>query len=317
MDLPLISIVLSTFNGEQFLETQIASLLEQTYPNLEIVVTDDASTDRTKEILKQFASDSRFRLFLHADNVGFIKNFERGMLLAKGDFIALCDQDDIWLPEKAEKLYRHIDGYSMAYCDSELIDENGQSLGKRVSDIKNMYTGRDARGFLFSNVVSGHALMLKKEVLPHALPLPLEAFHDEWLAIHATMLEGIVYVDEPLALYRQHTKNVTQIVMPKRLPSRTLNRRYEALLKKLAWIALLARIQKKEDKPFYEKLFRLFERKKRGHFVWPLFFFLLAHQRVLFRHMKKSFASKVVEIRKLARGEQEKFEPVPGAVGQR
>lgn len=315
MDLPLISIVLSTFNGEQFLETQIASLLKQTYPNLEIVITDDASTDRTPEILRQYLADTRFRIFLHSENVGFIKNFERGMLLARGDFITLCDQDDIWLPEKTEKLYRHIDGYSLAYCDSELIDENGQSLGKKVSDIKNMYTGRDARGFLFSNVVSGHALMLKKEVLPHAFPLPPEAFHDEWLAIHATMLEGIVYVDEPLALYRQHTKNVTQIVMPKRVAPRTLNRRYEALLKKLAWIGLLAGIQKKEQKPFYDQLYRLFERKKKGRFVWPLFFFLLAHQRVLFRHMKKSFASKVVEIRKLARGEQEKFEPAGGAAG--
>lgn len=304
MELPLVSIIVSTYNGEQFIKSQLESLLKQTYRNIEIVISDDASTDGTRSILLQYASLSKFTILLNKENAGFIRNFERGILLAKGVYIALCDQDDIWLPEKIEKLCRFIGDYSLVYCDSKLIDEKGEDLGKKVSDIKRMYTGTDARGFVITNIVSGHAMMFKKEILPYAMPLQTDIFHDEWLAVHAAVLNGIIYLDQPLTLYRQHAKNVTQIVMNKRLRSRSLNNRYGALLKKLHWIQLLGSIQKEENKPFYTELYRLFALKKQGRFVWPLYFFLLSHRRALFKHTRKSFLSQFVEIRKLARGER-------------
>lgn len=304
MALPLVSIVVSTYNGARFIEAQLESLLNQTYSNIEIIISDDASADETVSILQKYTSYPRCRVIANKENVGFIKNFERGMLQAKGAYIALCDQDDIWLPEKIEQFCRHIGDYSLVYCDSELIDEKGEKLGKKVSDIKRMYTGRDTKGFVITNMVSGHAMMLKGEVLTYALPLRTDVYHDEWLAVQATVLNGIIYVDEPLNLYRQHSKNVTQIVMNKRSGSRTLNNRYEALLRKLHWIGLLGSIQKEENKPFYTELHRLFELKKQGGFVWPLFFFLLTHHQALFRHTRKNFVSQVVEIRKLSRGEK-------------
>ena len=304
MDVPLISIVVSTYNGARFIAAQIDSLLQQTYRNLEIIVTDDASTDGTAAILSGYASDARFTIQLHADNVGFIKNFERGLRLAKGAYIALCDQDDIWLPEKIEQLYRCIGGYSLAYCDSKLVNEQGDYMGVNVSGIKRMFTGTDARGFLITNMVSGHALMLNREVLQHALPLHTDVFHDEWLTVHAAVLNGIVYLDQPLTLYRQHTANMTRIVLPKHSRSRSLNKRYEALLKKLQWIQQLGSIQREENRLFYTRLYELFELKKQGRFVWPLFIFLLRHQGPLFRHTRKNFFSRFIEIRKLSRGER-------------
>ena len=283
---------------------QLESLLKQTYSSIEIIISDDASSDGTVSILSRYATHPRCTVLAHQENVGFIKNFERGMAVAKGAYIALCDQDDIWLPEKIEKLYRHMGAYSGAYCDSELINEEGERLGKKVSDIKRMYSGNDARGFVITNMVSGHALLIRREVLARALPLPVTVFHDEWLTVHATVLQGIVYVDEPLVLYRQHRNNVTQIIMNKRTGPRSMNKRWEALLRKLHWIQLLGSIQREEHKPFYNELYKRFERKKQGRFVWPLFFFLLRHHHVLFRHTRKNFISQLVEIRKLARGEQ-------------
>ncbi|MBE7172777.1 MAG: glycosyltransferase family 2 protein [Williamsia sp.] len=304
MEEPLVSIVVCTYNGERFIEDQLRSLLQQTYQHIEIIVSDDASSDGTVSLLSSYSSHPKCRVLLHKENVGFIKNFERGMAVATGTYIALCDQDDSWLPEKIQLLCQHIGDSSGVYCDSELINERGERLGKKISDIKHMYSGTDARGFVITNMVSGHALMIRREVLNRALPLPSSVFHDEWLTVHATVLNGIRYVDKPLVLYRQHEKNITQIVMNKRARSRTRNNRWNALLRKLQWISLLGSIQREEDKPFYTRLYGLFEQKKKGRFVWPLFFFLLKHRQPLFQHTRKNFISQLVEIRKLARGEQ-------------
>src|SRR5438477_882164 len=96
---PLISIVLCTYNGEKFLREQIDSLLNQTYPNLEIIISDDASIDTTSQILETYKSDQRVKLFLQPHNSGSSKNFDFAIQKAKGEFIAFSDQDDIWLQE--------------------------------------------------------------------------------------------------------------------------------------------------------------------------------------------------------------------------
>ena len=100
-DLPLVSVVICTYNGEKFLREQLDSLLAQTYPLLEFIVSDDHSTDKTPAILKGYAEkDTRFRIFLHQNNCGPNKNFERAIQLANSDHIAICDQDDVWAPDK-------------------------------------------------------------------------------------------------------------------------------------------------------------------------------------------------------------------------
>jgi hypothetical protein len=116
-------------------------------------------------------------------------------------------------------------------------------------------------------------------------------------------MNGIVYVDEPLTLYRQHDNNVTSIQMDKNPLSRSVDKRYEDFMHELEWIKLLARIQKGKHKFFFEKLAHLFLLKAHGRFVWPLFVFLLKHQQYIFQLTKKNYISKLIEIRKMARGE--------------
>ena len=105
----LISVALCTYNGEKFLREQIDSILAQTYKNLEIVIVDDCSTDKTTNIINAYAEkDKRIKLFQNASNLGFNKNFERALGLTSGEYIAISDQDDIWLPQKLQSLLDNI-----------------------------------------------------------------------------------------------------------------------------------------------------------------------------------------------------------------
>src|SRR5437868_15054123 len=108
MSHPLISIVLCSYNGERFIKEQIDSILHQTYPNIELIISDDASTDETARILKEYKGDQKIKLFFQDENVGATKNFEFAIKQVRGEFIAFSDQDDIWLPQKLERLYSAI-----------------------------------------------------------------------------------------------------------------------------------------------------------------------------------------------------------------
>jgi glycosyltransferase involved in cell wall biosynthesis len=278
-------------------------LLQQTWTNLEIIVSDDGSSDRTREILAAYESDPRFHITYQSRNLGAIGNFEFTARQAKGDYVAFCDQDDIWLPEKIEKLYKAIGDRWLVYSDSILVDEDGLSLQKNLSQLRNMYTGADTRGFVFSNVVWGHTMLVNRELLPYVLPIPAGVPHDIWFAMKATIYTGIQFVNEPLTLYRQHAETVTTTLAQKAV-ARKQEQRYRDFETKLNWIGLMRDAEHGNRKSFYAKLYELFSLKANGRFVWPLFRFLLTYQEDLFRFTKKSSISRLVEIRKLSRGER-------------
>ena len=296
--------MLCTYNGERFLQVQINSLLQQTYPNLEIIVSDDHSTDGTIAILAQYQSDPLFNIYFQKVNVGAISNFELATCKASGEFIAFCDQDDIWLPEKIEKLFQAIGDHWLVYSDSILVDEEGQSMQKNLSQLRKMYSGADTRGFVFSNVVWGHTMMVKRQLLPYLLPIPIGVPHDIWFALKATICTGIVYLDEPLTLYRQHSKTVTTSI-PQKAIKRPHEKRYKDFEEKLNWIGIIKESEHGNRKPFYEKLYKLYSFKGKGKFLWPLFFFLLKYRKDLFMFPQKKFLSRLVEIFKLSRGEHQ------------
>lgn len=300
---PLVSIVLCTYNGERFVKAQINSLLQQSWPNIEIIISDDHSTDDTGIILQQYAHDQRFRISYQPENIGAIQNFEFAVRQAKGSYIAFCDQDDIWLPEKVEKLFNAIGDAWLVYSDSILIDKEGQSLQKNLSQLRRMYSGEDTRGFIFSNVVWGHAMLVDRQLMEQALPIPAGIPHDIWFAVKATALTGIKYLEEPLTLYRQHKKTVTTTIAHKAV-TRPLGKRYEDFEEKLYWIGLLRDNEKGKYKIFYEELYRLYSEKVKEGFAWTLFFFMVKHQAVLFQFTHKNLLSRIIEIRKQCRAER-------------
>lgn len=210
---PLVSIAMCTYNGESYLPQQLDSILSQTWKNLEVIVVDDVSTENTLELLKYYAAkDNRIKVRQNADNLGFIRNFEKAIQLCRGEFIALSDQDDIWDPNKIERQVNAIGDSLLIYHDSEFVDEQGTSLNRKMSDVRNFYAGNDNRYFLLENCVSGHSCLFKKELVQYILPFPENVFHDWWMAYIATSYGRIGYLPERLVKYRQHQKASTDIL---------------------------------------------------------------------------------------------------------
>jgi glycosyltransferase involved in cell wall biosynthesis len=208
---PLVSIALATYNGERFLAEQLDSLLRQTYPNLEIVISDDGSTDGTRSIIARYAATHpRISTYVNSGEKGVRNNFQYAIRQCKGDLIALCDQDDIWLPGKIEELVNQIGDASLIYHDSLLINEEAVSLETRA--VPNHYTGNNPVVFLFKNVVSGHACLFKREILREALPFPAGICHDWWLAAVAADQRGIKFYPKVLVYYRQHGNNASDFL---------------------------------------------------------------------------------------------------------
>lgn len=208
-DFPLVSVVMATYNGETFVGEQIKSILRQTYPNIELIIADDVSNDNTMAILQDFAeNDHRVRVFQNETNLGYAKNFEKVMLLAKGDFIAPSDQDDIWMEDKLTVLMKQMGDHEIVYSNSFLIDSNGISLNKKLSDIKMLLSFDDCLTYAIGNTAPGHGMIVTKELLHRCIPFPTMIPHDYWLGFVATCRMPIKYVDIPLVRYRQHTQNV-------------------------------------------------------------------------------------------------------------
>ncbi|MFY8035938.1 MAG: glycosyltransferase family 2 protein [Cyclobacteriaceae bacterium] len=207
---PSVSIVLATYNGEKYLRAQLDSLFAQTYPLLEIIAVDDCSSDSTVSILKEYAAAHPIlHIYQNEVNLKHNRTFERGIRLAKGDCIALCDQDDIWLPEKISTLMEQWWPDSLLiHCDSEFIDADGNSLHRKISDLKNLQTYSSPVPFIIGNTVAGHAAIFRKELTAHILPFPPIVIHDWWMAFRAATLGPVQYVDQPLIRYRQHAGNV-------------------------------------------------------------------------------------------------------------
>lgn len=210
-ELPLVSIVMATYNGSQFLEAQLDSIVQQTYPNIEILVVDDCSKDNTVEILHKYAQQYKnIRVVVNTTNLGYVKNFEKACLLATGDYISFCDQDDVWDLHKTTLLMEAIGDYPMIYCDSAFVDQDLNSMHRNHSDLKNLQSFDNCLYFATDNCVGGHALIMKKELVPFTMPFPVEMPHDLWVAFIATLHGGIKYFDQPLVKWRQHGFNVTK-----------------------------------------------------------------------------------------------------------
>jgi glycosyltransferase involved in cell wall biosynthesis len=301
MSHPLISVVLCSYNGEKFIEEQIDSVVNQTYSNLELIISDDASTDSTPAILRRYESNSKVKLHFQNENIGPTNNFEFAIRQASGEYIACSDQDDIWLPEKIERLHAAIEDSSLIYSDSELVDENGNKLNKKISDLRNMYSGHRTTGFIFSNVVWGHALMITRKILPSILPIPIGIPHDIWMAYKAATITGVKYLDQPLTLYRQHPTTATTTIATKTI-SRSNEKLYIDFKKQLHWIELMRDNASEGEKQFYTELSDLYKKKEQGKYVGSLFSFLMKNRKWIFMFTKKNSSSQLVEIWKQARG---------------
>jgi glycosyltransferase involved in cell wall biosynthesis len=218
LKVPMVSVAIATWNGERYLREQLDTIYAQTWRPLEVVVSDDASTDGTVAILEQYKRDYGLRYIANSEQQGLVKNFEQAIKMASGEFIALSDQDDIWKPHKIARLVDRIGDATLIYCNvNEVLDLDGQRRYENrfepISRFARVHgSGRPTRYLIAENWVVSHGILFRRELLEHALPIPKhQRFHDGWLALVASKLNGIIYLNETLQTYRRHPASYTFI----------------------------------------------------------------------------------------------------------
>lgn len=208
----LISIALCTYNGKKHLNDQLNSILAQTYTNIELVICDDASTDGTRELLIAWQNDypKLIKLHFNEKNLGYNQNFAKAISFCKGDYIAISDQDDIWLPDKLDKQIKcfEVDKQTiLVHCASVSFNKTRFFYGKGSIKWTNLFKGDDTRKFILFNHVQGHCLIFRKELVRHILPIPNGIYYDWWIGAIATHYGKIDVVEEYLVHHRRHEDN--------------------------------------------------------------------------------------------------------------
>ncbi|MEN0054877.1 MAG: glycosyltransferase family 2 protein [Mucilaginibacter sp.] len=304
-ELPLVSIALCTYNGARFLEQQLYTLINQTYRNIEIIAVDDCSTDNTYQILASYASKHpNLRIYQNETNVGFVNNFERALDYCQGDLIAFCDQDDLWDVKKIELQVAAIGDNLILYHDSELINEQNESLGKKMTDLFNFYRGDEPEAFLFFNCVSGHAMLIKKELIAEARPFKKDGYHDWWMAYVATNIGTIDYLPQCLVKYRQHENSDTDLLERKDADKdRYRHQTREQIFKRRSrWLQYCATYPKNKRTKFVKTLYQLYVNWPDSYVSFRLFALIKKHINVLYYISKQNNRQRRREIKKLAWG---------------
>jgi len=205
----LISIAMTTYNGEKYVVEQLQSFVTQTRQPDELVIVDDGSTDGTIDILNEFKNTAPFevKIYINQANLGYTQNFNKAMQLCTNDLIFLSDQDDVWFPTKLEYMFNLSEEYSekvLFMIDAALTDGILQDSGlTKQGQIKGL-------GLNESSFVMGCCVAVKKSYLDLILPIP-KGFsgHDDWIVSIADMLD-MRYVDSSIQqYYRIHGNNTS------------------------------------------------------------------------------------------------------------
>ncbi len=219
-----ISIAIAAWNGEKYIADQLRSLFQQTRPPDEIIITDDSRNDRTELVVRQVMKEWNGRLQYSRNPavLGIEGNFRNAVRRTTGDIVFLCDQDDVWLPEKVEVLAGELETHPEALlvaCNSEMVDSNLNPIHATIpADLKNAEPLFQAinSGNAFPCMISlkliipGHAMAMKRAMVPLFLRMPETLrYHDVWAGQTAALFESLRYVNRTLTLYRVHANNAS------------------------------------------------------------------------------------------------------------
>lgn len=213
-----VSIAMTTYNGEKFLQEQLDSFLGQTRLPDEVVVCDDGSHDRTIAILESFSSRAPFpvRIYRNSANLGFSKNFEKAGSLCTGDIIAFSDQDDVWDAHKLEIFSQIMTGnpeVGFIFCDAEVVDEGLNSLGFGFWDNCGLpkdfsiFAKTEFTNFFFTrhHCILGATSAIRSSVYNSLVPIPPLWAYDEWFPFGSSVITKIAKIPYKLNKFRKHS----------------------------------------------------------------------------------------------------------------
>ena len=214
----MISVCMATYNGERFIKKQLDSILSQISENDEIIISDDGSSDSTLNIIQSY-KDSRIKLLNHNKDLSLLKeksssfklvaqNFENALCKAKGDYIFLSDQDDIWKENKVSETIKALQTFDIVMSNFSIIDENDKITKE------NFYSSTPISKFFLVNIIRSHFLgccmAFRKRVLDYCLPFPKKLIgHDYWIGCLGTYRYNFYFISSPLHLYRRTLNNVS------------------------------------------------------------------------------------------------------------
>ncbi|NEU68857.1 glycosyltransferase family 2 protein [Spirosoma agri] len=202
-----ISICMATYNGSQFIEQQLISILQQLDEDDEIIISDDGSTDDTLEIIKQF-SDQRIKIFINANIHGPTGNFENALEHCSGRYIFLADQDDIWLPDKVAVISNLLIDYDLVLTDCEVVNQMGHQIHSSFFEHRG-----SRKGFwtnLYKNSYIGCCMAFRRDILQYILPFPKQIhMHDWWIGLLVEAKGKTIFYKKPLIKYVRHGGNAS------------------------------------------------------------------------------------------------------------
>lgn len=218
--MPTVSVALCTHNGAAHIQEQVRSILAQSFGVVEIVLSDDASTDNTVELAAAAVAGSpvELRVLRNATPLGVTRNFEQAILACTGELVALSDQDDSWHHDRIERgvsVFADNPRLSLVHSDAVLVDASGVPLGATLFEalgidrdaVRTIHDGGAFELLARRNLVTGATAMLRRSLAVDCAPFPTGWVHDEWLAIVAAARGELDVIAEPLVDYRQHGSN--------------------------------------------------------------------------------------------------------------
>jgi glycosyltransferase involved in cell wall biosynthesis len=206
-----ISVAMAAYNGERFIAEQLASILAQLRAGDEVLVVDDASTDRTLDVVASL-QDGRVRVLRNERNAGVFSAFERALRATRGDIIYLSDQDDVWLPGKVVDIMERFERdpeVLLVLSDAQVIDDTGRVIEPSFMALRGGFRGSFV-STLVRNRYLGCTMALRRSLLSTVLPIPPDVpMHDMWFGSLAVLQGRVDYIDRPLMQYRRHGSNVS------------------------------------------------------------------------------------------------------------
>lgn len=216
----MIDILLATYNGEKYIEEQINSIINQTMNNWFLYIKDDCSTDNTLKIVLDYEKkySDKIKVIKSDIRLGSAKdNFFSMLKLSSQKYTMLCDQDDVWKIDKIEKTYNCIKATEEEYgqipilvhTDLEVVDEKLNKIADSFFEMQNLnYKCDKLNNLLVQNIVTGCSVMFNNQLRNCMSKIPKHAIiHDWWIAIVASAVGKIVFLNDKTLLYRQHSKN--------------------------------------------------------------------------------------------------------------
>lgn len=216
----MVSVVLTTYNGEKYIREQLKSILNQTCCVNEIIVCDDNSSDNTvkiiNELTKEYENQCSISIHVNKRNIGYVKNFYQAIKMSSGDYMFLSDQDDIWMCDKVDRMLNIMkETQADVLCSNfKLIDSNGDPLQKEmlipnfVKYAKTGITQINLVPLLFGNVAQGCSYCFTKKVKDIYIRANFDSIiHDYQIMLIGAALGKAFFINEKLFMYRIHENN--------------------------------------------------------------------------------------------------------------